>query len=456
MGIQIGGLATGLDTNSLITQLMQLERKPIERLQLRKDLENDRLSALGNFDTKYKNLLAKIEALDTSKELLPKAASVSSDKYFKTTATSDATAGTYQIKTIRQAQKEKVVSTNGLGYADKDAKNFGTGSFSITTTNGGTPTTTNINIDSNNNSLAGIMKAINDSDAKVSATVINDGDEYRLVLTGDSVGDAGITLNMAGMTGGTYANPSLEASPVQAAQTAKINVDGINIESTSDKFSEAIPGVTLDLSSSDGGTEVTTLTVADDEAGIRKKFDEFVSAYNDILTFVSQATGKDGALGNDAGVRMSKSRLQSLLTSTISGTGAFKNLSDIGIKTDKKDGKLSIDSTLFTKAMADLPSVEKLMLGETGVDGMTKKFSDYLKPLTDSISGFSAGRKDGINSAIKRYDQNMESMERRLEQREKSMRAQFTMLEELVSNMNTQSSYISQQMSTFSQMSGRR
>ncbi len=111
-----------------------------------------------------------------------------------------------------------------------------------------------IAIDAENNSLEGMMQAINDADAGVTASIINDGTSspYRLVLTADEVAQA-VTLDTSGLAGGTYANPAF--TETQTGQKAHVRVDGIDIYGTANSVKEAIPGVTLDLDQGGGRDE---------------------------------------------------------------------------------------------------------------------------------------------------------------------------------------------------------
>ena len=89
--------------------------------------------------------------------------------------------------------------------------------------------------------------------------------------------------------------------------------------------------------------------------------------------------------------------------------------------------------------------MEKLFVGENGIDGIANRFTSYLDTLTDSIDGLYASKKTSTDQTIKRIDNNIDSLERRLEQREKTLRAQFDAMETLMGSMNSTSSYLTQQ-----------
>lgn len=443
MSITLGGLATGLDTNSLISQLLKVERRPLERLQIEKSYQNTRLKAFTEFDTKLKDFLAKAEELETSKELLANDATLSSESYFGATASSTAPKGTYAVEVVSLAKVEKEVSN---GYADKDAHDFGTGTLALDV--GGSAVS--VNIDSTNNSLSGIRDAINAAGAGVSASIINDGDAsnpYRLVLTAD---DAATTISMTtSLAGGTLND--LPLTETQTGSQAHIKVDGIDIYRTSNTVTDAIPGVTLDLvKKNETVGETTTLSVDTDLEAVSGKIDEFIDAYNGIVNFVQAQSDADW--GSDSSFRSAKRRMQNLLTTAVGGTGSFQTLSELGLET-QKDGTITIDSTKLNEAIQnDLESVEKLFVGESGVEGIATKFKSYLDGMTDSADGILASKKKTTESSVRRIDSQILRQEARLEKREEMLRAQFTAMEQLVSAMNSQGAYLSQQLANISLM----
>lgn len=443
MAINFGGLATGLDTNAIIDELMKIERQPISRLENDKSYFNNRLQVFKDLDGLLEDLQAKAEAIDTAAEIDSPGLKQSSDLYYSATATDTAGLGSYQVEVMSLAQVQKDVSA---GYVDKTTNSFGTGTLSLTV--GGTPTS--ITIDGTNNSLEGIAQAINDADTGVSATVINDGTAtpYRLVLSGDSV-DKTFSLDASGLTGGTDVNPTM--TNTQPAQQAHIQVDNIDIYSNSNTVSGAIPGVTLDLLKADASV-ATTLSVSVDQEATKAKVQEFVDAYNAIVNHI--AAQKEADWGNDAAFRSAKRGIQSLVTTSIAGlSGTYSSLAELGFET-QKDGTLVLNSTTLNKAMeTDYEGMVAVFAGETGIDGISQKFADYMTGLTDSVDGMYASKKKSTDDTISRIDDRIERLEARLLIKEKTLRSQFSAMEELVSAMNNQSAFLSQQMTSIANMS---
>ena len=445
MTIQFGGLATGLDTSSIIDQLMELERRPLSLLEKDKTWLNSRLQAFTELDTKLKSFADSITNLGDANTLLQRSIRQSSDALLTARVDSNAQAGaSYQVEVVSLAQVQKSVST---GVASKTDAVFGAGTMSLTLD--GDVTAHTIDIGDGQNSLTGIMNAINTADLGVTASIINDGSAtpFRLVLTGNDpaksftlTGDA-VALNLG--------------APVQQATRAHIRVDTIDIYSDSNTLTEAIPGVTLDLLKASVGT-TTSLNVGIDRDSIKATIEGFAKGYNEVVGFItSQSTmngAKGGVLGGDSGISTIKRRLQTMLTQPLATSGVFTALSQLGFET-QKDGTLKVnDKTLNAAIDTNLDSVTSLLAGENGVDGIAGQFQDYLDTLTDSVSGLLKGRKDSIDSNLRRLDTRITSMEMRLEKRQQMLERQFSAMESLISGLNAQSSYLSQQMTAITNM----
>jgi flagellar hook-associated protein 2 len=452
MGFTIGGLSTGMDTNTIIDKLMEIERQPIVRLEAKKTEQNQRLTAFTTFNTKLGALLNKVDRLETSRDLIARSVTASAEDMLSATAGSTAVPGSYEVKVLSLAQVEKQVY---LGVADKNTTTFGTGTLSIN--NAALSSPVSIDIDSSNNTLEGLRDAINTKSTEhgVTASIVNDGSgtPYRLVLSGASVENAGITLDASGLGAGASL-PGIDAAVSRSANQARVTVDGILIVGNTNTLTEAVPGLTLDLKSTDvtpplganpspaeldaakAGAKVTTLAVKTDEEGIKTRITDFVSAFNDLVK-----ASKDDALASDSGVRAILGSFRGMLTSSSGGTGLFQ----LGIFT-QKDGTLEVNSDkLATAVKENLSGIESLLVGSAGIDGVAVKLKASLTTLGNTNSGFLAGRKNSIDSTIRRLEKEIVRNESLMEYREKRLIAQFSGLEELVGNLNSVGAYLTQQ-----------
>ena len=453
MSIQFGGLATGLDTSSIIDQLMNIERQPLTRLEADKTWLNNRLKAFTELDTRLKSFADSIKDLNDRDTLLKRSTTLGSEEFFTASASRDAVPGaSYEVEVVSLARVQKSVSN---GVASSSEALFGTGTLSLSV---GEETHT-IDIGEGENSLAGIMAAINKADVGVRAAIINDGTvnpdgsstPFRMVLTGETVAKE-FSLDASGLTGGA----SLDlGTPVQQATRAHVRVDNIDIYSDTNTLTEAIPGMTLDLRKAEAGT-TTSLAVNVDKAAIKEAIEEFATGYNKVVSFITSQSVIDGegggVLGGDSGINAIKRRLQTMLTQPVENSGTLRALSQLGFET-QKDGTLQVnEKTLGAAIDENLDSVVSLLAGEDGVEGVATRFKNYLFEMTSSGSGLLQGRKESITNNLKRIDTKVDAVQARLEQRQKTLEAQFSAMETLISGLNAQSSYLSQQMTAITNM----
>lgn len=218
-------------------------------------------------------------------------------------------------------------------------------------------------------SLQGIRDAINKADMGVTATIVSDGSAkpYHLVITSNKTGEATSMKISVGGEDGESGDPAIAAllgydpagaqgmTQTAGAQSTKLNMNGIEIKSDSTTVTDAIQGVSLDVTS----VGSTTLTVSKDTAAISTAVNDFVTAYNELnktikgLTAYNTETQKGAVLQGDASVRSIQSQLRRQISETLEGTGGKLNsLSQVGISF-QQDGSLKVDSTKLNKAITE-------------------------------------------------------------------------------------------------------
>lgn len=447
MAISFGGLATGLDTSSIIEQLMAVEQAPITRLETDKTWLSNKLNAYAEFDDKLNSFLENVSSLTDRQQYAETSVTQSSEEYFIAESSEDAQGGTsYSVEVVALAQRQKSY-TDGFD-SDTDAT-FGTGNLAITVDG----VNHSIEITEDNNSLEGIMNAINDADIGIQANIINDGSDspFRLTLTGDDIGKD-FTVDSSGLSGGT-ATTLGTISTSQSAQQAHVIIDNIDVYSDNNEITDVIPGVTLNLLKAEEG-QTSTVNIEEDNSAIEANINAFVTSYNEVVSFVTgQSTLGDtsaGLLGGDSGLSAIKRHLQDMLTQFVDTNGTYSSLAELGLET-QKDGTVYLSTTKLSDAIkSDENSVINLLSGsENGEsEGIINKFETYLEQLTDSKDGLYAGRKDSIESNITRINNNIEKAEARLEKREATLQSQFNAMEQLVSVMNSQSSFLTTQLAS--------
>jgi flagellar hook-associated protein 2 len=189
------------------------------------------------------------------------------------------------------------------------------------------------------------------------------------------------------------------------------------------------------------------------------------SGYDIKAPTAAETSGKDDAeeikllgsvLRGDSSINSVKRGLQSMLTSMIKTSGSISSLSELGITT-QRDGTLYQNTSKMDAALKDnFDGVVSLLAGEGSVDGVMKKFNYFLLEQTSGTNGLYAGKKKSYDQSVKRIDDQILNMEARVSQREASLRAQYTAMEKLVSGLNAQGSFLTQQMDMLSNMLNRK
>lgn len=364
-GISVSGISTGLDTSSIVAKLIELKRRPIDLISARKDILDIELSELQALNTKLLAFQSVTNSFSTSDKFLTKKASFfnnnSSDnnKVVTLTPGSIAASGSYSLVVNSLAKAEKEVSD---GFS-ATSSSVSTGTFSIKVGS----TTTNITIDSSNNTLEGLKNAINSSGAGVTATILNDGNSsnpYRLVISSNSTGTDNVI---------TFSNSlGLTFTETQSAANASFTLDGIDIIKSSNTVTDVIEGATIKLESAGSGT----VTIESDVDSVKTNIETFVSEYNELISFINDQfffdteTGKTGILFGNTAVIDLQSSMRGIITSQVPGLDdTFITLAQIGITTNSLSGSLEISDGDLTDAITtDINAVVNLFIGAGSSD----------------------------------------------------------------------------------------
>ncbi len=418
MALSSPGIGSNLDVNSIVTQLMSIERQPLTSLDRKEAGYQAQLSAYGTLKGALSSFQSAVRALsDVSKFQTVKATPVDTT-VLSASASSIAVPGTYSVEVSKLAQSQKLVAVGqtsataaiGVGTLTFD---FGTITDAVTPTfnaitgkyvgpgvtfasNGAGVKT--VTIAASNNSLAGIRDAINAANIGVSASIVNDGgtSPYRLALTSTSIGK---TNSMKISVSGDAALSTLLAhdptatqnlSETLTAQNAELKVDGVAISKTSNNISDVIQGVTLNLLKTNVGTP-TAVTTARDTASVTSAVTAFVKAYNDVnktlsdLSAYNATTQEAAILQGDSSLRSIQSQIRNLLTSSLTGiSGSYTTLSQIGVSF-QKDGTMALDSAKLQSAIGTNFSDIASLFASTG------KASDSLVSYTSATANSKPG-----------------------------------------------------------------
>ena len=388
------GVGSGLNVSSIISQLMAVQDQPVTLLQNQAASVQSTVSAYGQLKSALSTFQTSVQSLSDISQYQSVSGSVANTAVATVSTTSAAAAGTYSLQVSQLAQSQTLV-TAGQASTTSSIGN-GTISFSFGTISGTaqngiyqSPTTfansgaapKTVTIDSSDNSLSGIAAAINAANVGVTASILNDGSSNpdRLSLTVTNPG-AGNSLSIT-TTGDAALGNLLNQDPTQptgqnltqtsAAQNAQFTLNGVAITSSSNTDSTVIPGVTLNLLSTNTTTP-TTLNITKSTAGAVAAINSFVSAYNSIATTIQQAT-LDGSATQQAGplqgqnsVLSIMTQMQALLDAPVPGApSATSMMAQIGVGFSSS-GTLTVDSTKLQAALTANPSAVSSLFASNG------------------------------------------------------------------------------------------
>ena len=408
-GLSSPGIGSGLDVNTLVTKLMSVEQQPLTQLDKQEASYQTKITALGSLKGAISSLQSAIAALNDASKFRARTASSSNSSVLTGSASTIAATGTYSMVVSSLAQSQNLSSNTGYASATSTI-GAGTLTFQFGTSGGvgggftlnpdkGTQTVT---IDAAHNTLSGIADAINNANIGVGASIVNDGSTNgnRLVLTSTSSGAASeMKVTTTGALGAFAFDPTAVAASNgmtenAAATDAVLTINGLRVSKPSNTITDAIHGVTLNLSSVSAGTPpstATTLTVARDDSGTRSAVQSFVSAYNDATKAIDDATAYDastkqaGPLQGNLSVLTMENRMRNLLTQPLSSPGGgLSTLSDIGV-TFQKDGTLALNASKLSAVLADPTKDVSTLFAAVG------KASDALVSVTASTSATKPG-----------------------------------------------------------------
>jgi flagellar hook-associated protein 2 len=436
------GLAGQIDSQALITKLVQIEQQPLTDLQTQETAVKSQVSALGTLASRLASFQSAAQALSSDGALGVTTTSTNTD--FTATAGSASVAGSYDVEvdTLAKAAKWRSAGFN-------TATTLQAGDYKISAD--GTDYTVHVDQDA---SLSDLVANIRASGAPVSAAILNDGTNNYLSITATNTGfdptqGAGSALAIS-FTPSVPGEQGVDVT-VGATQTAAVNasfqIDGLAFTRRSNVVTDALPGTTLNLTHQSGVPE--TLNLSNDTDATEKKVQTFVDAYNSVMQFIqsqldiSSTTDRSSTLAGDATVRGLQQAMQSLTSSIVSGLGGVRSLADLGIKT-AEDGTLSIDTDVLSSAISrDAGAVNAIFSNPN--DGISKLASDLVDTYTLPSSGLLSVRIGGLNDQIQDMDDQATRMQAQIQAYQDSLTQQFVAMESLVSGLSSIGDFLTQQ-----------
>lgn len=459
---------TNLDINSIVTQLMTVEKRPLTLLAAKQSALDAKISSYGMLKSAFSTLQSAAEGLSKADVFAARKATIADGNVATVAASTTATPGNYSIEVSSLARAQVTASaafaggssaTVGSGTLTIELGSYSGGAFTVNPDK--TPVT--VTIPNTATSLGDVRDAINAANAGVTASLLNDGTGTRLVIAskeggtantvritandsdGDNTDSAGLSRLIYDASTGGSSNMSEKVT----ATDALLKVNGIDVVSSTNTLTNTIEGVTLTLKNTNVGNP-TTLTVSNDSSGAKAAVEKLVKSYNDaILTIKNQTaynstTDKGAALSGESTVLSLRSRLASVVTAEIA---PGVSLASIGVSV-QKDGSLKVDSDKLATAL-DNGKAKALFVGSTGVTGLASKIDSMIAAAIDD-EGLIGNRLAGMDDAKKAMKVQEERLNTRMDLIEARYRRQFSALDTLMSSMNQTSDYLTKQLASLS------
>ena len=449
MTMSIGGLVSGMDTSSLVSQLIQAEAAPQAALKTRLSIAEAAAAA-------YRSINSRFDALRTSAETMLKPETWAATKATSTatsvsiSATPGAPTGSLTFSVDNTAATHSVVSgvnwtatTDPYGMPSPIEVRDAGGALKGTITVGGTGT------------LADAVTAINDSQFGLSATAVKVAEgQYRLQVTSKASG-AAASFDLG--TAGTFA---VSTQGTDATLTVGTGAGAYSVTSPTNTFTGLMDGVTLTVTKPEAAVTVDVTASPD---AVAKSMQTLVDAANRVLSGIKEDTDPKGgpaaALKGDSALRALAGRV---LDAVSYGVGADGSAATIGLELSK-DGTIAFDKATFTAALAADPSLAQRLgaggpagpgadglsgNGDDVVPGVARRLLDVATAASDTSTGTLTLLAKGRDSQADNIQDRIEAWDLRLAARRQLLTRQFTAMETALSSLQQQSSWLAGQIAS--------
>ncbi|MFO1224816.1 MAG: flagellar filament capping protein FliD [Burkholderiaceae bacterium] len=464
------GVGSGLDVNSIVTQLVAIERQPITLLQKEASSLQTKLSAYGKLQSNLSALRDAAADLARASTWNQTAGTSSDSSAVAVTTDANNKAGSYSVQVTQLASAQSNVSQV---YASADAL-VGEGTIRIEQGSWGAgnsftakPDTVavDISVGPPAKTLAEVRDMINAANAGITASVMTDASGARLVFNSSAPGAAngfrisvtdpdGNNTDVSGLSALAY-NPAVGvvtmAQALGAANAAAV-VNGVAVSSPTNTLANLVDGMTLTLAKTT--TAPVQIATAPDKDAIRKKIEAFVTAYNGLNTELANQTRYDaanktaGTLQGDSAAVGLRSLLRTTLGTQSAASTVFTRLSDVGFDV-QRDGSIKLDSKKLDNGLANLPELKKMFSTSDTLVPANNGIATLMRTQADQalgVDGTLTSRSDGLRTRIQSNEKRQAEMEVRVQQTETRLRAQYTALDKQMGQLTSLSSYVTQQM----------
>ena len=474
--ISSAGIGSGLDVNSIVSQLVALEKKPLTTLALKATNVKAQISAFGDIQSQFAALTDVATRISAPGVWGARNASSSNTSAATITASAKAVATNFRLDVDALAQQQSVSSAAlppatlpGAGTLTLQLGTWSTGGASFTA---GAAASVDVTLDAAD-TLSTMANKINATNSGVVATVFNDGANERLLLSSKTTGAAagfrvqsadpalaGFVFDPENQPGAGMADPVI---PIQYGQDAKARINGLAVTSATNTLTDNIPGVTIKLvatTTSGYGTpgEVRSpisMGISEDVTPAVKNVSDFVTAYNALnatlseLTKYSAATGTAGLFQGDSSVVGLQNVLRSMMGSASLGASS-QYLSDIGLER-QLNGSLTINTDKLSAAANNGTSLQQLFTNNNG-DPLSNGFALKIKTLGQGLlasTGMVTTKASAVQTNLNRNGEEQTKVNDRAALFETRLRKQYSALDAQMAQLNALNAYVAQQVATW-------
>ncbi|RCU44582.1 MULTISPECIES: flagellar filament capping protein FliD [Corallincola] len=497
--ISVPGIGSGLDVNGIVQGLIDVRKVPItERNDAKIDSFSNQISAIGSLRSAlsdWQKSLFELKLDNSFNQRLVTYGNEAAEEKFTVTGDSTASEGSYDIEVMQTAQAHKLTSDFAIGEFEA----VGEGTMDITVGS----ETYSIEV-SASDTLNDVKNKINDiAGASMSASIVKTDTGVHLSLASKETGEANAieiavtdvdgVADANGLSRLQYdANYSADMQEVQLAQDAKIKVDGfLEISSATNKFENAIDGVTISVKEAHPPGESDNFNLSLDKESTKEKIQTFVDTYNQVLsvvdnlTFVNRdgsgnkvedsnsednntaltdeqiaaqkAEREKGTLATDSTVRTMMNQIRATMADAVkTSDGSATSLSVLGLET-QSDGSLKIDEGKLDKALNEnFDQISEVFSGYDTLDvdgnvisstpGVADKLNDLVREY-EKFGGILQTKSSSFSDSVDKINTEQDKFDEMIGRYEAQLYNQFLYLDKISAQLDSVSSFLEQQLS---------
>lgn len=445
------GFGSGIDTAALVADLAAASRTPkVERFDSLLRANQAKVSTLAQARSDLDSFADSLESLAAGGTLRSQPL-VSNEAALSVTARSGSLLGSFNgqlvIQTLAKAQSafsDYVASrTDPIGQGNLTLT-VGTNSF-------------NIEVNGANDSIDGLATAINAAASGVTASVINDGGQFRLVLKGQSgaanafqlSADSGAPVSLQAFTTATMTTG-------QSASDATFTIDGVAYRRPSNNIDDVLPGINMILKKADPLVVVSISGSRPSEA-LKQMLGDFITVFNALKKDVQAARKTNN--GNPA-LRAFERQLDGFVARALTSDARIRTLSDVGVSTTR-DGTLLLNPARLEAVLRDNPDAVEAMFNPPRNAGQTASTDPGIAFALDQLRDAAVATDGPLNQvkvALQREADAIEANRGKMEARELAYRTrlerQYAGMDARVGALRATQSYLEQQIKLWTNGNG--